>query len=70
MDTGGRMMELSALLLAFLIQMAVFALVGWGFSWFWNTFLPLPHMLWWQGWIVSVVLAFIFGGGAKVKGEE
>ena len=64
------MMALGILLFAFLIQVMVFALVGWGFSWFWNTFLPLPHMLWWQGWIVAVVLSLIFGGSARPKGEE
>ncbi len=55
-------------LLTILLVVAAFILVGWGFSWFWNTFLPLPHMTWWQGWIVVVVLSMIFGGGSR-RGE-
>jgi len=55
---------LSVLWFTFLLVLIFYALVGWGFSWFWNTFLPLPHMLWWQGWITAVVLSFIFGGSS------
>ena len=53
-----------ALLIAFLLMVMAYAFIGWGFSWFCNAFLPIPHMAWWQGWISAVVLSLIFGGSS------
>ena len=55
--------RLAVLLIAFMLVIIAFSVVGWGFSWFCNTFLPMvPYMTWWQGWISAVVLSIIFGG--------